>query len=317
MMADRRAEIEAAAIGWVVRLRRADAGDWESFTDWLEADPAHAAAYEEAALADIDLDGLAPAERPALPGQPVRPGWTRRAFVGWGAAAAAAAVAVMIGYSALPGGGDLYAVETRAGERRSVALTDGGRIDLNGGTRILLDRDNVRFARLEQGEALFTITHDSARPFEVEAGGATMRDLGTVFNVVAGPRRVEVGVAEGAVLFDPSGTAVSLTPGMSLRRDGDGRPLVSRVETDAVGGWRAGRLSYRSATIADVAADLARNLGVPVTASPAVAGQAFTGVIILDSNAETAVRRAASVLGLSASRSGDGWILRAGSRDTP
>ncbi len=315
MMTDRRIEIEAAAISWVVRLRRADAGDWEAFTAWLEADPAHAAAYEEAALVDADLDALGPPQPLSQPEAPSRSAWTRRAFVGWGAAAAA--VAALVGYSTLPGGGDLYAIETRAGERRSVALADGGRIDLNGGTRIQLDRDNVRFARLEQGEALFTIVHDAARPFEVQAGGATMRDLGTVFNVVAGARRVEVGVAEGAVLFDPSGAAVNLTPGMTLRREGEGRPLVSRVETDAVGGWRAGRLSYRSATMDEVAADLARNLGVRVTASPAVAGQVFTGVIILDSNAETALRRAASVLGVSASRSGDGWILTAGSRETP
>ena len=315
MMTDRRAEIEEEAIGWVVRLRRADAGDWETFTAWLEADPDHASAYEEAALVDMDLDALAPTPPQPVPEAPARRGWTRRAFVGWGAAAAA--VAGLIGYSTLPGGGDLYAVETRAGERRSVALADGGRIDLNGGTRIELDRDNVRFARLEQGEALFTIVHDPARPFELDAGGTRMRDLGTIFNVVVGGRRIDVGVAEGAVLFDPSGAAVNLAPGMTLRREGDAPPLVSRIEPAAVGTWRAGRLSYRAARVDEVAADLARNLGVPVAASPAVAGQIFTGVIILDSNAETALRRAASVLGVSASRSGDGWILTAGSRETP
>lgn len=307
-------EIEEAAIGWVVRLRHADAGDWDAFAAWLEADPAHNAAYEEAALADLEVDGLEPPVR-LVAEAPARSSWTRRAFVGWGAAAAA--VVALIGYSTFPSGGDLYAIETRAGERRSVALADGGRIDLNGGTRIQLDRDDVRFARLEQGEALFTIIHNDARPFEVEAGGATMRDLGTIFNVVANARQVEVGVSEGAVLFDPAGAAVNLTPGMTLRRVGEAAPRVSRVEPAAVGGWRDGRLSYRSATIGEVAADLARNLGVPVTATPVVARQAFTGVIVLDPNAETALRRAASVLGVSAGRSGDGWILTAGSGETP
>jgi transmembrane sensor len=236
-------------------------------------------------------------------------------LIGWGAAAAA--VAGLIGYSTFPGGADRYAVETGPGERRSLALADGGRIDLNGGSRIELDRGNVRFARLDRGEALFTIVHDPARPFQVEAGGATMRDVGTTFNVIAAPGRLEVGVGEGAVLFDPSGSALNIGPGMMVSREGDGPPRLARAERDAIGAWRAGRLAYLSANVGDVAADLSRNLGVPVTASPMVARQRFAGVILLDSNAESAIRRAASVLGVSASRSGDGWILTAGSRATP
>ena len=39
-------EIEEQAVAWVIRLRDAGAEDWEEFTDWLEADPANAAAYE-------------------------------------------------------------------------------------------------------------------------------------------------------------------------------------------------------------------------------------------------------------------------------
>ena len=47
-----RKEIEAEAVGWVIRLREAGEADWDAFTLWLEADPEHLAAYEEAALAD-------------------------------------------------------------------------------------------------------------------------------------------------------------------------------------------------------------------------------------------------------------------------
>ena len=34
--------LEAQAVAWVFRLRDGGAGDWEQFTAWLEADPAHA-----------------------------------------------------------------------------------------------------------------------------------------------------------------------------------------------------------------------------------------------------------------------------------
>ena len=319
-MTDRDLAREEQAIGWVMRLRDAGAADWDAFTAWLEADPAHQAAYEEAALADLDADGLVPSPRPAHPAwtpapEPVyRP--ARRRFLGWGAAAAA--VAGLVAYSTIPAGAALYAVETGPGQHRRIDLADGSRIDLNGGTRVQLDRNNARFASLEQGEVLFTVVHDNDHPFEVEAAGARMRDMGTTFNVVAERGAVEVGVSEGRVLFDPQGVAVDLSPGMSLRRAAaNARPVVMRTEPDAIGGWRAGRLSYRSATIGQVADDLTRNLGVSVRASPAAARQPFTGVIMLDPDKGAAVRRAASLLGVSAGRSGDGWILTVGSSETP
>lgn len=314
--------IEEEAIAWVVRLRDAGAADWAAFTDWLEADPAHQAAYEEAALADLDAEDLAPALRP------IQPAWTpaaepaqrpnRRRFLGWGGGAIAAAVAGLVAYTTIPAGAALYAVETRPGEHRRIDLADGSHIDLNGATRIQLDRNNARFASLERGEALFTVVHDEANPFEVDAAGTRMRDLGTTFNVVAERGAIEVGVSEGRVLFDPQGAAVDLAPGMSLRRvAGGARAVVTRGEPDAIGGWRAGRLSYRSATVAQVASDLTRNLGVTVQASPAVAQQSFTGVIMLAPDKGTAVRRAASLLGVSAGRSGEGWLLTVGSSGTP
>jgi transmembrane sensor len=321
-MTGRDMAIEEEAISWVVRLRDAGADDWEAFTLWLEADPAHRDAYEVAALADLDAAELAPAPRP------VQPAWTpapepdfrrpsRRGFLGWGAAAAAA-VAGLVAYSTIPAGTAPYAVATGPGEHRRIELADGSRIDLNGATRVRLDRNNARFASLEQGEALFTVVHDEARPFEVEAGGARMRDLGTTFNVVAERGAVEIGVSEGRVLFDPAGAAVNLSPGMALHRaSAAARPVVSSVEPDAVGGWRVGRLSYRSASVAQVADDLSRNLGVSVRTSASVARQDFTGVIMLGPDKAAAVRRAASLLGVSAGRSGEGWILTVGSSETP
>ena len=125
---------------------------------------------------------------------------------------------------------------------------------------------------------MFTIVHDAARPFEVEAGGATMRDLGTVFNVVAGARRVEVGVAEGAVLFDPSGAAVNLTPGMTLapRRRGATAWCRGSSRRRWAAGGRGGS-AIAPPRVDEVAADLARNLGVPVIGEPGGGGADFHG----------------------------------------
>ena len=301
--------IEEEAIAWHVRLREASDEEWERFTLWLEADPVHAQVYDEVALVDDALGAL-----PAAPPRPLPPlreeppprRVGRRMVLGSGIAAVLAAVA----YFAFTPGDGLYAIETPPGEPRSITLADGSRIHLNGSTRILLDRDEVRFARLAEGEALFTMAHDAARPFRVEAGEAEIRVIGTVFNVVHARDVVEVAVAEGAVLFNPGAEAVRLTAGSSIVKSDDG---IVRGSTPAaaVGAWRESRLVYSSAPLSRIAADLSRNIGVPVAVSPEVATATFSGVIMLDADQERLFRRVSALLSVDARRSGEGWVLTA------
>lgn len=310
--------LEEQAVAWVIRLRDGGAQDWEEFARWLEADPAHNRAYEEAALLDAEMEALPRTpSRPILPVEaPARPGWTaRRSVIGWGIAAALVGA---IGLSAtLRSGDSLYAVATGAGERRSVALADGSRIDLNGQTRLVLDRDNPRFARLDQGEALFTVVHDESRPFRVESGDARLVDLGTVFNVEReADGAIEVQVAEGAVRYSDDEERLDLRAGMTVRKARGGRAVVGARTADAVVGWREGRLTFSNASFGDVAEDLSRNLGVPVIADPAVAGRRFSGVIVLDRDPQRVLRRAAALLEVNAHQQGDGWLLTGG-RETP
>jgi transmembrane sensor len=319
-MAKTRDEIEEEAIGWVITLRSASARDWEAFARWLEADPRHSTIYDAVALVDADLDALprrAPKLAVAGAGGAGHAGRTvgRRAVLGWGIAAA---LVGMIGYASFAPRDTLYEVATTAGERRSVTLADGSRIELNRATRILLDKERPRFARVERGEALFTVVHDDARPFEVEAGDALLRDMGTVFNVVRDEDgSLDVAVAEGAVLFNPGREAVDLRPGMALRQDVGAAPVVKRRDTQAITGWRDGRLVYFDATLAEVAADLSRNSGVPVIADPRLAGRRFSGTILLDRDSDRLLRRAAALMDVEARRTAKGWILTMGAGDTP
>jgi transmembrane sensor len=316
-MPTQRPEIEEQAVSWVVRLRDGGAADWEAFTRWLEADPAHLAAYEEAALADVDAGDL-PARKPrpvlapepAAPSAPVR----RRTVIGWGVAAALVGA---IGLATLGGGDERYVVATGAGEQRTVQLADGSRIDLNGSSRLVLDRDDARFARLDQGEALFTVVHDESRPFRVEAGESLLRDLGTIFNVVHGKDgTILVEVAEGAVRYEQGPERADLREGMTLRKEPGRHPAIGSRSAEAITGWREGRLIYFNATIADVAADLSRNMGLAVTADSRVASRRFTGVILLDGDPQLLFDRVSALLDVEARRSGEGWVLT-GSGATP
>jgi transmembrane sensor len=144
-------EMQAEAIAWHLRLRDGGAEDWDSFTQWLEADPARAKAYDAVALADAEITAE------AFPPVAANDDWQdgrqgRRAR--WGAALAALVALVLLGWLAVPWlspAADRYDIATAAGQQRTVALGDGSAIAMNGGTRIVLDRNNARFAELVSG----------------------------------------------------------------------------------------------------------------------------------------------------------------------
>ena len=308
------AEIEEQAIGWLVRTRDPAFAGWEEFTEWLDRTPAHGRMYDQLAAADAELADMLrspPAPRHAMP-SPERRGLlhpSRRGFVGW---AVAASLVGVIGYSVFLTDASSYPIETAAGVRRTVSLADGSRIDLNGSTRLLLDRENPRLAKLEQGEALFTVVHDASRPFIVEAGDATLMDAGTVFNVVRTEEMLQVAVSEGEVVYNPEAEKVRLRQGRALRSvEGEVQVWVGDAAPQSIGSWRNNELVYGGAPLATVAADLSRNLGVAVSADGSVAARPFSGVIRLDGEPDQIVPQAAALAGAGARRTDRGWILTA------
>jgi transmembrane sensor len=309
------------AIAWHVRLQgpAADGALWAEFTAWMEVDPAHADAYDAVALADERLsDELAETKRETVksagdaslatndnePG--ARPWYRGTAFL---AIAASLILALVLTPMLLRSPG-MEVITTQPGETREIALGDGSTIGLNGGTTIQLDRKGERFARLDSGEAIFTIKHDSARPFIVETGDGTLRDLGTIFNVRQSENGLEVGVSEGSVQYDPGVEAVTVTAGKQLRAQrGKSKAVVTAIDPVSVGGWRQGRLSYHDAPLATIALDLSRSLGTPVTVSPDLESRRFSGVIRVDRDEAKLFRQLESLLGVHARHNVKGWQL--------
>ena len=302
------------AIAWHLGLEEASAEEWQRFVTWLEAHPAHADAYdqvtlESAALEIGRLDHLLPARpEPARRAAPTRQ-WLRWGGYGGGLVAAAAA-AVLALMPTMVSQSDSYTVETGAGARRTVTLPDGTRIEMNGTTRVVLDRKQPRVAMLESGEAVFRVVHHADRPFEVRTGQVTLRDVGTVFNVARSKDTLRVSVAEGAVLFQPDGEAVTLSRGMMLSsRDDDDAVHVSQVDPAAVGGWTSGRLEFHDAALSSVAEDVSRSTGAAVRISPEMAGRPFSGTLRLDRPSEDVVRSLAGLSGGEVRRDGPGWVI--------
>lgn len=197
-------------------------------------------------------------------------------------------------------------------ETRVVDLFDGSRINLNVGSRLdIAYRRDARHVSLEAGEAFFEIAADPGRPFVVDLGPSRITVTGTVFNVKVSATTAEIQVLEGRVRVETSGRPGAQggqggqasqggqggqggqaghagqggSPGVELlalqglvidRASGEPRPL--QLVADNVAAWRSGRLVFRSALLGDVAAELARYLGQPVTvADPALASLVVSG----------------------------------------
>lgn len=301
------------AIGWHVRLSSdsATGTDWEAFSAWMEADPAHGDAYDEVALSDDLLTQ-------AIEGQPVTPQipssndneptpWFRRR----GMLAVAASVALFLAVSPLVlGGRNLSPVETRPGEVKEIALGDGSHAILNGSTRIEIDRDDPRYVKLASGEAMFSVRHDPSDPFTVEVGDHQIVDVGTEFNVRQDSESVEVGVSHGAVRLNPRSNAVLVNAGQQVAVSSNTiKPVVTQTDPATVGGWRKGQFAYRDAPMERIAADLSRLLGRRVSVDPSVRTRRFSGLIRLDGDRTQAMGRIGPLLGVKVRQVGNGWAM--------
>jgi transmembrane sensor len=300
-----------AAVHWAVRTGDPAFADWEAFTVWLEADPAHARAYDEvsaavSAVAEAGLPEILVAANDNAEGSGAPFGVPRRAWLG-GALTAALALFVFIGVPGLSGGSTYV---TDPGEMRTIALDDGSSITLGGDTRLVLRDGDERVAVLEQGQALFDLRHDADRPFEVRAGEDVLRDIGTVFEVERRGATTSLAVSEGAVLFNPAREKLTVSPGQrAVRRGGAGRIETSAIPTALVGEWRQGRHTFRDATLAEVAAALSGASGVRFAVSPGAAEQRISGSVLIDP-----IRRDPTslgpLLGLKVrSESDERWVL--------
>ena len=195
------------------------------FDAWLAADPRHAAAWHEVGVTLTALDRVRAAgatdDLVRELAQRRRRRWRQRTVAG-SVLALAASVAILIVFgsrspetaarteAAAP-------IIVRADERR---LEDGSRVMLNTGAEISVSfAADRREVRLRQGEALFMVEPDPARPFIVIADEVEVRAVGTAFAVRAGPNALAVLVTEGRVAVAPAESA-------HVRRSAGDAPVV-------------------------------------------------------------------------------------------
>ena len=291
------AQVREEAATWLVEFRTGapDTASRERFAAWLRASPEHVRAYlalasvweDAAGLRERDLDALIDLARgeegnvvalearvPSAPEDASDESATvpsaaaadsrrpRRRFV-W---AAAAALAAALGLASL-----LYlnrdpTYSTQLGEQRTLELADGSTVELNARSRIRVHFAlHERRVTLLEGQALFSVMHNAARPFIVVSGETRVEDVGTQFAVAREASSTVVTVIEGRVavvhegLGSPGGGSAAVAPAVlvsageqvSVAAGVVARP--HRANVAAATAWTQQQLVFESTPLSEAA----------------------------------------------------------------
>jgi transmembrane sensor len=299
--------IAAEAADWFLQLRDKEIRpDPVAFAEWLTRSPAHAQEFLEVATLwstvgiagsrDYDVDGLIAAARAEQAqrrvvqlGAPrgaterrVPRARTRRVSVGL-AASLLLGLVLWGGWALLRQSPEL---STAVGEQRTIALSDGSVLFLNtnSAVRIRFDKQR-RDIDLIRGEARFQVARIPQRPFVVATTDATIRALGTVFNVAMAREGTQVAVIEGrvelrergasgaqsaadaAASVDPHGKAampvkrharIELAAGQRAAVTSSGIEPDVGPSLESVNAWTQHRLVFRDRTLAEVVGEFNR-----------------------------------------------------------
>lgn len=175
------------------------------------------------------------------------------------------------------GAAEVITTATGPGQLKNVTLPDGSVATLNGNSSIVISGDFGHGNRsiTLKGQAYFEVKRNEELPFTVKAGKVQVTVLGTGFDVCAYEGNPsEVRVAHGKVKVATSGTEKILTKGMAVKTSGD-ELLVAEQEQSVE--WSAGGLTFRKATLTEIAAAVDHRFGWKLSFDAVQANRRFTG----------------------------------------
>jgi transmembrane sensor len=148
---------------------------------------------------------------------------------------------------------------TATGEQRSIVLADGSLVELNSRSKIQVRfSEQQRSVSLLDGQALFQVAKDRARPFVVASDGTTVRALGTQFDVYKKPNGTVVTVVEGRVAILRKRAAVYLGAGEQLIVTPMSEQKTAHPNVASATAWTQRQLIFESASLSDVAQEFNR-----------------------------------------------------------
>ncbi|MEB1530449.1 FecR domain-containing protein [Xanthomonas campestris pv. campestris] len=266
-----------------------------AFLDWMQRSPEHVREYLRAlhlhrqvgaAMGMARQEAVAPGRAvhgslakvvPLFASAPRTPApRMRRARRGWMLAAAAACIALGLGFGLLHLQPQALLLTAGHGQLRDLRLADGTQLRLNADSVVRVRMGWLsRRVELLQGEATFDIAADR-RPFLVQVDGLQIRDIGTVFDVSRRLQGTRIGVMSGEVEVWRSGTdarrLAQLDAGRVVLVD-HGSGAVQRLDMPAsmLLDWQQRKVSFLDERLDEVAAAFNRHNTVQVVVEDAAA----------------------------------------------
>ena len=165
------------------------------------------------------------------------------------------------------------------GSEYAIVLADGTKVKMNADSHIdfPVQFGDTREITLE-GEAMFEVTHDAARPFIIKAHDHAIYVLGTTFNISAYPdEELSVTLIEGKLKVTAPSGEYYLLPGEHYS---SAQSKVSKVDTEFYTSWTDGAMEFDAMPFPLLTARLSRCYNVDIQiASKELETMKFTGII--------------------------------------
>jgi transmembrane sensor len=158
-------------------------------------------------------------------------------------------------------------------------------MSLNTGTQVRVHYTHaLRRIEILSGEAVFSVTHDAERPFEVHALRGTTTAVGTEFDVQISGEMTAVSVLEGTVSVRPTedrkgGNSTQISAGQAVEYKDGATSAVRSADAGKVRGWLTQRIVFSNAALADALADYNRYIKNPIVlGDPNLGARRINGV---------------------------------------
>ena len=161
----------------------------------------------------------------------------------------------------------VHALHSDIGERVSKLLEDGSYLHLNADSQLTAQiLTNGREVTLNKGQVFFDIAKDQTRPFIIDSGQATIKVLGTSFDVERGDDNVIVTVYEGKVQVTANQQYVLVPPQQAIVKNGR-VTVLNNLKLEQLPLWRTGWLEVKEQPLAQVVKKLQRYTDTPIKVS--------------------------------------------------
>ena len=191
---------------------------------------------------------------------------------------------------------------------QTVTLSDGSSVTLRPHSTLLgIEKSATSHQYRLKGEAIFDVTSEPDRTFQVETALGKVTVLGTRFSVSSWGKQMQVFLDEGSIEIIPAQTQkpIVLSPGQSASINSNKQVTVFKeANPNEYFDWIDGELIFENKAAKDITAELEQQFNITITLPKSIADDSLSGQLSLN-NLELTLQDLELVLNGTFSKTGD------------